>query len=189
MTPWTTARPDATTPNSKEKHVEATPMDRQQLLDRIRAGRADWDSALAQVDEQRMSDLALYDHWSVKDLIAHIGWWERRIVDVFRHVTEGTPLDPPLGEISENDINEKVYRQYQDAPLKDLRDMELSAYSDLLGIAESAPDGVLFAPRHFAWTNGAAFWGWLAANTYEHYAEHLPALRAWLDRSTAQTPG
>jgi len=163
--------------------MEPEPKDRQQLLDSIRAGRAEWDAALAQVDERRMFEPALYGRWSVQDLIAHIGWWEQRIVNVYHHVTEGTPLDPPLGNLSEDDINDQVYRQYHDAPLKAIRDMELSAYADLLGLAESAPEEALFNPRHFAWTDGRPFWGWLAGNSYEHYAEHLPALRAWLNQA------
>lgn len=169
--------------------METTTMDRQQLLDRIRRGRADWEAALAQVDERRMAAPVLYGRWSVKDLIAHVGWWERRVVDIYRHVTEDTPLDPPLGRLSEDDTNDRVYRAYHDAPLQGVRDMELSAYADLLGLAEAAPDEALFGPRHFSWTEGAPFWGWLAANSYEHYAEHLPALLAWLDQPAQAREG
>jgi len=137
-------------------------------------------AALARVDDRHATDVALYDRWSVRDLLAHLGWWERRAVDLYHYSTEGTPLVPPLGSMSEGEYNEMILAQYQNASVADVRDMELSAYADLVGIGETAPEEALFSPDRFSWTEGQPFWPWIAGNTYEHYAEHVAGLLEWL---------
>lgn len=48
-------------------------MNKDTLLPLIHAGRSRWESALAQLTPEQMTAPALFDGWSVKDLVAHIG--------------------------------------------------------------------------------------------------------------------
>ena len=49
-------------------------------------------------------------------------------------------------------------------------------YEALLAIAKTAPEEDLFDPQRFAWTEGEPFYNWIAVNTYDHYADHIPDL-------------
>lgn len=49
-------------------------------------------------------------------------------------------------------------------------------------VVESLSDADLGDPRSFAWTGRRPLWQILAANTWEHYQEHLAGIRAWLDQ-------
>lgn len=52
---------------------QETTMNKDTLLPLIHAGRSRWESALAQLTPEQMTAPALFDGWSVKDLVAHIG--------------------------------------------------------------------------------------------------------------------
>ena len=47
-------------------------------------------------------------------------------------------------------------------------------------VAQNAPEDDLFDPGRFPWTDGQPFYRFIAENTYEHYADHVPDLRAML---------
>ena len=43
-----------------------------ELLERMRAGREEWDALVAQIPDSARTEPALAGGWSVKDLIAHV---------------------------------------------------------------------------------------------------------------------
>ena len=155
-------------------------MDRQALLANMRAGRERLAAALAQMDEARMMEPALYGLWSVKDLLAHIGFWEQYIFNTYRTLQRGDVPDPAPDETSLDAINAWVFAEHRGRPLADVRREEGQAYQALLSLAETAPEDDLFDPHRFAWTQGHPLAELIANNTYEHYDEHLEDLRAWL---------
>ena len=59
-------------------------MDRSLFLDELRAARAEWEAALAEIPSERMTEPGLAGGWSVKDLIAHVAWSEREMIGVIR---------------------------------------------------------------------------------------------------------
>jgi hypothetical protein len=155
-------------------------LNRSELLEKIRAGRSQLESALAQLSEEQMAVPALENNWSGKDLLAHFGWWAQRIVGIYPILTRGeTPAS--IGDnLSMDATNAKVFNDYHDRPLAEVRQMEHEAYLALLSLAESAPEDDLFNAHRFAWTNGAPFVNWLIGDSYGHYEEHIEALKRWV---------
>ena len=152
----------------------------QTLLTNMRAGRERLAAALARMDAARMVEPALYGLWSVKDLLAHLGFWEHHIVVAYRTLQRGDVPDPAPDETSLDAINARVFAEHRGRSLADVQREEGQAYQALLSLAETAPEDDLFDPHRFAWTQGHPLAELIGNNTYEHYDEHLEDLRAWL---------
>ena len=151
-------------------------MDRQALLMNMRAGRERLEAALARMDATWMVEPVLYGLWSVKDLLAHLCFWEQYIADAFQTLQRGDVPAPAPDETSVHEINARVFAGQRGRPLADVRREEGEAYRALLALVETAPEDDLFNPHRFAWTQGRPFAELIQNNTYEHYDEHLEDL-------------
>ena len=146
------------------------------LLARIRSWRAQFESALAQLSDDELLAPNLHGGWSIKDLIAHIGFWEQHTAMRFSALLRG--VNPPDEALTLDELNARVYAQNRDKPLAEVRLKEQAAYEQLLLLVENAMDDELFNPRCFAWTEGKPFAEWIKNNTYGHYEEHQADFKA-----------
>lgn len=151
-------------------------MHRTELLNSMHEGRKALQNALDRFDKRHMADTLLANGWSVKDLIAHIGFWENRIVNLYNILESGDVPHDPIDSLALDDLNARVHVDNQLVPLGIVQINELEAYEKLLDIAETAPDDDLFDPQRFVWTEGEPFYKWIEVNTYGHYADHIPEL-------------
>ncbi len=156
-------------------------MDRSELLTRIREDRTELEDVLQRFERQNLTAPLLPNGWSIRDIIAHIGFWERRMVTLYDTLSSGSVPQDPIGEESLDRLNARVYQENHLLPIGIVQMNEAEAYGALLTIAETAPEADLFDPERFAWTEGDPFYRFIAVNTYEHYADHLPDLRAAAD--------
>ena len=148
-------------------------MNRAELLERMRTGRAQLDSALAALTDDQMTATSLPNQWSVKDVLAHLGWWERRVVDIYQSLLQSDKLDAEAEDLPIDEQNARVFAANHQRPLAEVRREEEEAYRDILAVAETAPEADLFDSQRFAEAEGRAFYEWIRSNTYEHYEEHL----------------
>ncbi len=159
-------------------------MNRNELLSQMHAGRNALEAALARVDTDQMTAPVLHDGWSVRDVLVHLGFWERRTVTRYDALRRG---ETPGGEVSSDAeldaLNARVYNEGQGRPAGEVRTDESAAYQALLRLAETAPEADLFDPQRFPWTQGRPFAYWIEANAHGHYEEHLPELMAWLGQA------
>jgi hypothetical protein len=152
-------------------------MNKQELLSKVRASRVRFDTEIGQVPTDEMTEPNLDNGWSIKDMLAHIGFWEGRAADLLNTLQQG---QTPDGEREIDRLNARVYAEHQAQPLNEVVKWERSQYDNLLDEIENSSEADLFNPNRFAWTEGVAFYEWIAGNTYGHYDEHLAALRKWL---------
>lgn len=153
-------------------------MDRDELLRQIRDGRAELESAMALFGKRDLTEPLLDSGWSIKDIIAHIGFWEQRMVNLYGILSAGdVPKDAIDGETLD-ELNARVLNENRLLPLGIVQINELTAYRALYRVAETAPDDDLFDPGRFAWCEGEPFFNWIVINTYGHYADHIPDLEA-----------
>ncbi len=54
-------------------------------------------------------------------------------------------------------------------------------YAGLRALVEAAPESALTDPAYFGLRADIVPWELIAGNGYEHYHEHIPGIRAWLD--------
>jgi len=152
------------------------PITKQQLLEKIRQSRAEWDSFLSRLDEDQLIKSGASGEWSVKGIIAHLTWHEREMIAVIQaHALAGSDLwNLPLDQ-----RNRAIYLANKDRPLKEVQEEAHQVFQSLLQQIESLAEEDLHDPGCFPgmpldWQP----WDLLAGNTYEHYAAHLPQIQA-----------
>lgn len=160
--------------------------------DLLRQARERHAQLVALIDRVPAADLtrpSVNDDWSVKDHMAHVTWWEQRVLRVLRG--EPDPIDevPPrqaagrdagqgrddAGEESETEslarINAYVRAQSLDRPVAQVRAAFDASYQEMLRLIETAPDDVL-----------ATRYDWIFGNSAGHYDEHIGWIQAWMVR-------
>lgn len=141
---------------------------REDLALRGREAHQQLDTLLASLSEEQMTQPGVTGDWSVKDHLAHLTWWGRRVITVLSGGVD--PLDAmPGGEKSEDDINANVYAANRERSLADVRADFETTHRDMQHLIETLPDETLGQRE-----------GWISGNSDYHYNEHLAMLRAWL---------
>jgi hypothetical protein len=163
--------------NRKEQGMDEA-MTQARVLALLRAARREWEALLAEVPPDRMTEPGVEGTWSVKDIVAHVAWGEREIVPVFRdHVLAGSSL----WELPLDARNAAMVAAARDQPLEAVLSEEHAAYAELLAILESLDDSDMTDAGRFRdmpadWQP----WRLISGNTYDHYPDHIPTIRAWL---------
>jgi hypothetical protein len=154
------------------------PLTFEQFLGNFWNGRADWDNLISRVPPERMTQPGVESSWSVKDIIAHVAWHEREMLGLLRaRALAGSPLwDRPTDE-----RNAAIYAANRDRALDEVLTEETQVFGELMDACEALTDADVADPSRYrdmpaGWVPGDL----LAQNTYAHYAEHIPAIRAWL---------
>jgi hypothetical protein len=156
----------------------AHPTTKADLLARMQAGHQQFYAVLARIPEERMDEVALYDNWSIKDFIAHIGWWQNSAAERIAAARRGEPVQ--VFE-DEDQVNHDVFTQYRHTPLDEVRAMEAESYTALEKLVQSISDeGELFDGARYPSTNGRQLASYAAGNSFGHYAMHLDDVRAWM---------
>jgi len=156
-------------------------MDKTTFMKMLQETRGQWEELLAQIDEEHMLQPGATGKWSVKDVIAHVMDGERELVQIMHtHVVTGSEL----WNLSDDERNEIVYQQNRERPLHEIMSEEQQAYANLLAAAQTLSDDDLNDPHHFQrmpeeWVP----WRIFAGNSFKHYQDHMPALRAWVTHS------
>jgi len=127
-------------------------MDRQELLVNLEVGRERLEAALARIDPMRIMEPGLHDSWSVKDLLAHLGWWEQRVVDIYDALLHNRTSDPALAETPIDELNRQALAENALRSWDEVQDNEKNSYHALVTLAETAPEADLFDPHRFAET-------------------------------------
>lgn len=157
-------------------------MDRRELLRAMQTGHDRLEAALSGLRDEALLAPELDDGWSVKDLLAHLAFWQKRVGDIYLGLVIGDMSNLEGVDLSVDELNALAYERNRPASLAQVRENESWAYRALKQLAAAAPEEHLFDPQRFAWTRGRPFADWVAGNTNEHFDEHLPALLAWREK-------
>jgi hypothetical protein len=145
---------------------------RDDLLQRSRDEHRRLEAILADLSDEQMSTLGVTPGWAVKDHLAHITWWEQRVISVLAR-SEPDPVETmPIESKDTDTINAYVFAQNRGRPLSEVRTAFDASYHEMLQLIATAPDD-LPADR----------WGWIDGNSASHYEEHRQMLEAWLGRA------
>jgi hypothetical protein len=146
-------------------------MDRDEILNRIRSERARLDEVLSRIPDERLLHRVDSNTWTGKDQLAHLAAWHRVALNRF---AGNLPSDEEMNETLD-DFNERLFERDRDMPLGDVRFDFISTYDRLTEAVEGMNDADLdreWDPRD---PEHRTFSQEIAANTFEHYLEHLPA--------------
>ena len=146
---------------------------RDDLLRRAREAHTQLEALLATIPDEEQTRSGVTEGWSVKDHLAHLTWWEQRVIRMLAGAPD--PINAIPGENkSEDDINAYVFAQNHARSLADVRAAFDASYQEMLQLITTAPDDV-FTKYH----------DWISGNSDYHYDEHRQMFEAWRVREAA----
>ena len=154
-----------------------------QLLEDLDHEQAGFETLLAEISDDQMTQPGVAGEWSVKDVVAHLTAWRRRTVARFhaaaRHQPDPTPEWPPDLQ-TDDEINAWFAAADRDRPLAAVLSDSRAVYDQMVAAIAAMPEADLHDASRFPW------WGdetWNGAALYGHFhEEHEADLRAWLDK-------
>ena len=161
------------------------PKDKAELMERIQLARGRLLETIDQLSDEQLIAPGPPDGWSVKDHLSHVAIWERSL----EALLQGRPryaamnVDEQTYLRSEDALNALIFQHNKGRSLAEALAGFEQAHNDLLGVLAGLTDADLlktyshYQPDEPGRDSGAPIVGWIAGNSYEHYAEH----QAWVE--------
>lgn len=144
----------------------------------MRAEHSQLEHLLNSLSEEQLLRSGITGSWSVKDVLAHLTWWEQ---DMISEILHGVEIDPGLnGESwSTERANALMVEAKQDTPLSEVLVAFHESYQQTLQMVEGLTEADLASDELYTH---------LVNNTPNHYAEHRHWIEAGLNQEGSSTP-
>jgi hypothetical protein len=153
-------------------------MDKQKLLKQLEKAWATFNESYAGLSESKLTEPGVTGNWSVKDIIAHVTWWEEESLKHLPIILKGgkpARYSTKYGGIDA--FNAQMTVQKQGLSLSEvLREMD-ETHRRLIAYVQSIPK------EHF--TRETRVRRRLRLDTYSHYPKHAKSIREWRDRQSS----
>ena len=154
-------------------------MEKSEVISRVRTERNRWKEIMARIDDDLMLKSGIEGHWSAKDILAHVMWYEREIVGMLR---SRALVGSDLWALPLDERNAGVYEETKNMTLADVRAEFARVFPELLELLEALPedaygDASCFQAMPAEWDP----WFVIAGNTFNHYLDHTESLRQLLE--------
>lgn len=156
---------------------------KEEILEAILSEREALETTLDQLSEEQKTQPGAEDGWSVKDILAHITDWEKRLLLWIDESIQGERPQRPAPGMTWDDLdrlNELTYLANKDRSLEEVEIDFHSSYQKALKTVQALSEEDLIDPKRFSWRKGDPLWLMVAANTWEHYKEHRETIIEWL---------
>lgn len=162
-----------------------------ELLQRIETARQQMAQTLQSLSEAEMISRP-EGEWSIKDHLAHLIPWMAGITALLRHENRWAAMGLEAAFVENNKgfeaMNGRLFEQYKDWSLAQVMAGLEAAHQDLERALSTLTDDDLlkgygfFESYNLDEGDKRPIIGWLAGDTFEHYAEHQEWIEARLHR-------
>lgn len=150
-------------------------MNRQQLLNRLDTAWVAFQASYAGLSSARLVEHGVTGDWSVKDIIAHVTWWEE---EALRHlpiiIAGGRPPRYSVAYGGIDAFNAMMADRKRDLSLSDVLTQQDDTHRRLIAFIQSVPE--------HQFTRETRFRRRLRLDTYSHYPIHTKAIEEWRQR-------
>ncbi|HZE69519.1 MAG TPA: DinB family protein [Pyrinomonadaceae bacterium] len=147
-------------------------MDRQKLLKQLDKAWLAFKESYAGFSDSQLTEPGVTGNWSVKDIIAHVTWWEEEALKHLPLIINGSR--PPRYSVQYggiNAFNAQMTEQKQGLSLSDVLRQQDETHSRLIAYIQSVPEEQFRRETRVRRR--------LRLDTYSHYPKHAKAIRAW----------
>lgn len=144
----------------------------EKLIDKVEAAWADFHAAWAGLPDDALLIPGVCGEWSIRDLIAHVSWWDEEAITHLPMVLEGRT--PPRYSVTYGGIdafNALKTEEKRGLSLDEVRREADATHGRLVAYLESVPVERLVGNSRFTHR--------LRLDTYGHYPIHAADIRAW----------
>ena len=155
-------------------------MDKAELIAITRSERKALDDVFAKLTEDELCAPVLDGGWSMKDTLAHVAAWNRRLLTATAAAERGEEnvWPEPGYTIADTDrLNERDFLASRDRSLADVRAEFRAAAGDFERWIASFTDEEIAG--ELPYTPGLKLESIIRANGDQHYREHLDKIEAW----------
>ena len=151
-----------------------------QLVKTIQNAWTTWVALIGQVDQEQLFSPGVAGDWSLKDIIAHITWFEKEMVGL---ITAHALVSSELWNLPTDERNAAIYEEVRIQPLEQVLEESATVHQQMLEVLPSLSEEDLTDPSGFPnmppdWQPGML----IAQNTYEHYEDHIRDVKMWLEK-------
>jgi hypothetical protein len=157
-------------------------MTKPELIDLVRSRRAEWDVCIAQVPQDKMTIPNSIGTWSIKDIIAHLTYYELWMANRLHERLRGEVYYPNEWDMMHWDArNALIYERDKNIPLEDVLRASKEAFQQLVDGIEANPESFLLEPQQFeGLPMPILVWDMIRSEVYDHYRQHIPSIQEWL---------
>jgi uncharacterized protein (TIGR03083 family) len=149
-----------------------------ELIESVRREWAVWDAFVAGLDPARLTEPTNAAGWTIKDVIAHLTWFERETVALVR---SREFVGSELWLLDTHERNAAIFAANRDRILDDVRAENQVTRIALLSALATLSDADLDAPERCPPMPAELMpIQILEDNTWLHYEAHRERLEAWL---------
>jgi hypothetical protein len=161
-------------------------MNKAELLEVTRSERQALDDVFEKLTEDELYAPVLDGNRSMKDQLAHITIWERRVITAITIGRTGeTPPWPEPGFMpwDTDKLNARDFESNRDRAADHIRIEAASTFDEYFALIESFTDDEIAG--ELPYTPGIPLIAILRGHGDEHYREHLDQIEAWRTRQSA----
>jgi len=147
-------------------------MNRAALLKRLDRAWTDFQQAYAGLPELELLHPGVTGTWSIRDIIAHVTWWEAEALTHLPDILSGRR--PPRYSVTYGGIdafNALMTERKRHLSLGEVLEEQADTHRRLVALIERAPADQI--ERETRWRHR------LRLDTYGHYPKHAAAIRRW----------
>jgi len=143
------------------------------LVDLLQRAHEEERTFFASLGDDERSAIGTPEHWSVKDVTAHLAEWKarmgQRLVAARRNETP-----PKYDDVDE--ANAEIFEQYRHQSWADVLKALERAYSELVEQTRAMLESDLVDAERFPWQEGRPLWRNIVGSGYSHPVQHLAQL-------------
>jgi uncharacterized protein (TIGR03083 family) len=147
-------------------------LDKSQILERLNGERRRMYDVLAQLTPEERAQPKTIGEWSVKDVVAHMIFWNRFPVRELEHALRGEDPAKAADPRHEDEINAESVARYCEAGYDEVVSEFERTYRTLIATIEALPNRAFAPDGDIECLLGDTVAGTLDNNTYEHWALH-----------------
>jgi hypothetical protein len=145
----------------------------QALIDDLTAARTGFFEALDAVDPTQVERPGLVGDWGARELVAHLGYWAGRVVDIIRALEDGRVEEAYEGQPPVDEVNATVARVAHETDLATVRKREAASVEALITELRRVDPALLDAALPSGWPLEAL----VREDGSDHYQGHTEDVR------------
>jgi hypothetical protein len=153
-------------------------MNKRQLLTQLERRWVEFNQSYEGLSDAQMMESGVAGNWSVRDIVAHITWWEGEALKHLPLINKG--IKPPTYAKEYGGIdafNAMMTEQKRGLSVSEILRQRDETHQRLLAYIECAPEE--------QFTRETRFRRRLRLDTYNHYPKHTNAIIAWHKQTAA----
>ena len=159
-------------------------MNKTELLEELEDARKELFEMLEDLPDVMLLAPNVMGDWSIKDILAHLTYWEGQMVTMLFQIQRG--IDRPsyleLNTRPEEEVNQQAHVMSKDRALEQIWQDWLGVRKQTIRRVSELNERDLTDPRRFSWLNNVPLAQWIADATFLHEEEHAVQIGEWLDQ-------